>query len=364
MLDAPIQEPARIMSTPLESLIASGTRLWLDSVDPKLVAENRALGATGATSNPVIIGNLLKTGRFDEQMRELMNAGHDDAAVAWMMTDQLVGDAQQVFHGVWTETGGNDGYVSFELDPLIEDPDAEMPHAERVARYIELGEKWSSDHDNRMIKVPATPAGIDALEELCASGVTLNVTLIFSRRQYEAARDAIWRGAQRRSDLATFKSVYSVFVSRVDAYTMKEIPELSPAAQGVVGIVNAKRMWRANQDFWTENPTPLQQEIIFASTGTKNPDDVAWKYVEAFAGSDIQTNPPATNDATQNSGVNFSSRIGEMPNADVLAEIDRLVDIQDLEDTLMEEGIAKFADPHKGLLDLIAAKREAIQARA
>ena len=91
-----------------------------------------------------------------------------------------------------------------------------------------------------MIKVPATPAGLDALEELAAAGVTLNVTLIFTMRQYEAARDAIWRGAQRRKSLDRFKSVYSIFVSRVDVYTEKHVPELSPAAQGQVGIVGVE----------------------------------------------------------------------------------------------------------------------------
>ena len=78
-----------------------------------------------------------------------------------------------------------------------------------------------------MVKVPATPAGLDSLEELCATGVTLNVTLIFTEQQYVQARDAIWRGAQRRDTLDGFKSVYSIFVSRVDVYTARHIPELS-----------------------------------------------------------------------------------------------------------------------------------------
>src|SRR2546423_13129870 len=103
-----------------------------------------------------------------------------------------------------------------------------------------------------MIKVPATPGGLAALEELCAAGVTLNVTLIFSERQYKIARDAIWRGIQRRGGFDRFKSVYSIFVSRVDVYTEKKVPELSPAAQGQVGIVNAKRIWRLNSDFWKD----------------------------------------------------------------------------------------------------------------
>ena len=122
--------------------------------------------------------------------------------------------------------------MSFELDPLLEDPSCTLSVDEKAARYVELGKKWSAGHRNRMIKVPATPAGLAALEALCAAGVTLNVTLIFSMRQYEAARDAIWRGAQRRASLDHFKSVYSIFISRVDVYTEKHVPELSPAAQG------------------------------------------------------------------------------------------------------------------------------------
>jgi transaldolase len=208
-----------------------------------------------------------------------------------------------------------------------------------------------------MIKVPATAAGIDALEELAAAGVTLNVTLIFSPRQYERARDAVWRGAQRRGDLDQFKSVYSIFVSRIDVYTEAHVPQLSTQAQGQVGIVNAKRIWRLNQEFWKNHPTSLDQEIIFASTGTKKPQDAPWKYVEAFAGSDIETNPPATNEAVEQSGLTFSRRVDQLPPESVLSEIDRLVDFQRLEDVLLSEGIQKFADPQKALLALIADKR-------
>ena len=343
----------------LQSLIASGTRLWLDSIDPELVARNIALGATGATSNPIIIADLVKTGRFDAELARLVQSGLNDEEVAWQITDQLVRAAQAAFRPAWQASGGDDGYVSFELDPLLEDPALNLPHDQRVRRYIELGKQWAAGHDNRMIKTPATPAGLDALEELCAAGVTLNVTLIFSERQYEQARDAIWRGARRRKSLDKFKSVYSIFVSRLDVYTEKAVPQLSPAAQGQVGIVNAKRIWRLNRDFWSENPTPLKQEMIFASTGTKKASDPPWKYVEAFAGSDIETNPPATNDAVEASGRNITRHVDELPPAGVLAEIDKHVDMARLEAALMEEGIAKFADPQKALINLIGQKRAA-----
>ncbi len=345
------------MSSPLRSLIASGTKLWLDSIDPELVASNRALGASGATSNPIIISGLLETGRFDNDIDALLQKGLSDEDIAWQMTDKLVRQAQQVFLPVWQETHGNDGYVSFELDPLIDDAKQTMPQADRIKRYIELGKKWAAGHQNRMIKVPATPAGLGALEELVAAGVTVNVTLIFSMRQYEAARDAVWRGARRRSTLEHFKSVYSIFVSRLDVYTEKAVPNLSSAAQGMVGIVNAKKIWAANRDFWAAHKTPLQQEMIFASTGTKKPEDPPWKYVEAFAGSDIETNPPATNEAVEKSGRTITRQVDKLPPQAVLDEIEAKVDMQRLEQTLMDEGLKKFAEPQQALLKQIAGKR-------
>jgi transaldolase len=345
------------MPNSIESLLATGTKLWLDSIDPDLVRTNRAAGATGATSNPIIVADLLATGRFDADIERLVRQGLDDGQIAWQMTDKLVRDAQAEFLPAWQKTGGNDGYVSFEIDPLLEDPGWNLAHAKRVAEYVRLGREWAAGHQNRMIKVPATPAGLDALEDLVAAGVTINATLIFSSRQYQQARDAVWRGAQRRKSLDGFKSVYSIFVSRLDVYTEKAVPQLSPAAQGMVGILNAKRIWADNQKFWTQHRTPLSQEIVFASTGTKKPTDAPWKYVEAFAGSDIQTNPPATNDAVAKSGRTFTRQVDKMPPVAVVEEIDRLVDMEKLEATLMAEGIAKFANPQKALLAMVAKKR-------
>ena len=344
------------MTSPLQSLISSGTKLWLDSIDPDLVVKNRELGATGATSNPIIVADLIKTGRFDQQIQALARKGLSADQVAWEMTDELVSGAERVFLPVWEETIGNDGYVSFELDPLLEDEQLAPPHGERVRRYIELGKKWSAEHPNRMIKVPATPAGIDSLEELAAAGVPLNVTLIFSERQYLAAREQVWKGARRLASLEKFKSVYSIFVSRLDVYSEKHVPELTDAAQGMLGIVNAKRIYQLNREFWQKQNTPLDQEMIFASTGTKKPSDPPWKYVEAFAGSDIETNPPATNDLVEASGRVIKAAVDQMPAAPVLADIDARVDFAKMEEVLMEEGLSKFAQPQKALLKLVEEK--------
>jgi len=349
------------MTTPLQSLIASGTKLWLDSIDPDLVKINRQQGATGATSNPIIVSDLIKTGRFDDRIVALAKAGLDDEAIAWQVTAQLVKEAQNVFAPVWADSKGNDGYVSFELDPLLEDTACTLSLAEKSAKYIELGKNWAAGHTNRMIKVPATPGGLGALEELCAAGITLNVTLIFSHRQYVLAREAVWRGAQRRASLDKFKSVFSIFVSRIDVYTKQKVPQLSAAAQGQVGILNVKRIWQDNEKWWADKKLPLKQELIFASTGTKDPKESPDRYVAALAGSDIQTNPPATNAAVQNlTGTTYSRTVDKFPPAEVVAEIDREVDFAKLEETLMFEGLAKFADPHKALIKLISDKRKSL----
>ncbi len=136
---------------------------------------------------------------------------------------------------------------------------------------------------------------------------------------------------------------------------------MSPATQGQVGIVNAKRLWEENQKFWKDKKLSLAQEFIFASTGTKDKSDPPDKYVSAMAGSDIQTNPPATNEAIQKMpNKKFTRTIDQFPPKAVLDEIDKKVDFQKLETVLMDEGTRKFADPHKKLLALIAEKRSSL----
>ncbi len=353
------------MSNSLQSLMKSGTKLWLDSVDPDLVLKNRKLGATGATSNPVIIESLIRTGKFDATLAMLLKTGISADEATWALTDRIVSQAEEVFSSVYKDSKGNDGYVSFELDPLLEDPQglgASLPLAERVKRYTELGKKWSAGHPNRMIKVPATEAGIAALEHLAAAGVPLNVTLIFTASQYRKARESVWRGAQKLKDKSQFKSVYSIFVSRLDVYTEKNAASLSKEAQGQVGIVNAKLIWRENETYWQAHKLPLKQEMVFASTGVKDPAIKAWKYVEALAGSDIQTNPPSTNDAADLSGVTFTSQLSQMPSAEIISEIDEKVDMQKLEDFLIADGVAKFVAPQKALLALVKEKKTSLKA--
>ena len=276
------------------------------------------------------------------------------------MTDKLVRDAQQVFLPVWQETHGNDGYVSFELDPLLGGSGVEPGAFEAGERVRAVGagvvggpsqpDDQSAGHARRS----GCPRRTGRRRRDGQCHLDFHVAAVSAGARRGVAR------AQRRKHLTQFKSVYSIFVSRLDVYTEKAVPQLSPAAQGMVGILNAKRIWAENQQYWAERPTPLRQEIVFASTGTKKPSDPPWKYVEAFAGSDIQTNPPATNEAVAKSDRVFTRQVDRLPPAAVVEEIDRLVDMDKLEATLMAEGIAKFANPQKALLALVAKKRQAV----
>jgi transaldolase len=128
----------------------------------------------------------------------------------------------------------------------------------------------------------------------------------------------------------------------------------------MVGIVNAKRIWRENQEFWRAKELRLEQEIVFASTGVKKPGDAPDKYVEAFAGGDIQTNPPGTNEAVEKAPKIYTRCIDRMPSPSIVREIDKKVDMLALERVLMEEAIMKFAEPQKALLRLIAQKRKSL----
>lgn len=345
------------MSSSLKSLVASGTKLWLDSIAPAAITEALKDGATGATSNPIIVADILQNGDYQADIKALKAKGLDAEAIAWQMTDKLVNDAEGMLYDtdIFADSGGDNGFVSFELDPLLEDSRCTLSRQDKIARYTELAIKWGEDRPQRLIKVPATDEGIAALAPMVAAGINVNVTLIFSQRQLEAARQQVWQGAQQRDDLSTFKSVYSIFVSRLDVYADSHLPELSAEAKAFVGIYNAKKLWRNNTDFWQDKGTPLSQEIVFASTGTKRPDDEPWKYVAAFAGSDIQTNPPATNAKTAASGLSFNAKIEEPVPAAIAEELEAKVDWAQMERVLMAEGLDKFSAPQKKLIDWIAS---------
>src|SRR5262245_4615934 len=148
MADTNTNNSGTITTTPLQSLINSGTKLWLDSIDPEQIGRNREWGATGATSNPIIVSELVKKGLFDDSIARFFERGLDNHDTAWQLTDLLVAQTQDIFRRVWQETAGDDGYASFELDPLLEDPEFELTAEERTRRYVSLGKQWGLGQPN------------------------------------------------------------------------------------------------------------------------------------------------------------------------------------------------------------------------
>ncbi len=301
------------MASPLKSLIACGTKLWLDSIDPDLVVRNRAWGATGATSNPDHpVG--------PDQDRPLRREARTvDARAVGRRHDRLANDRRAGARGPGSLFAGlaidrrqrrlrqfrTRSAVGRSRRAVRRTPSA-------CSRYVELGKQWSAGHKNRMIKVPATPAGLEALEGLAAAGVTLNVTLIFTSRQYQAARDAVWRGRQQLRQAGTLQKRLQHFRLARRRLHRAARPRIVAGRARPGGHRRSETdLAREPASSGSDKKLPLAQEMIFASTGTKKPSDPPTKYVAAFAGSDIETNPPATNDAVEKSGLTFTRQVDQ-----------------------------------------------------
>jgi transaldolase len=342
----------------LNQLARTGTKIYLDTIAPHLVQRYLDEGAEGATSNPSIIAELVASGDYDALLVDLLRQSSEDRDVAWAFADFLAVGAEQEFMTIWENSEYNEGWVSFEVDPMIESEEYDMAIDERVEAYVDQAKRArESGSPNRMIKIPATQAGLLALTPLAASGIPLNVTLIFTPNQYEMARAAIAEGLESNSNPRDFKSVYSVFVSRIEQYAKVHLPYLSAEATSRLPIANAKQIWLMNQDFWGKHPMRLDQEIVFASIGTKNPDDRKWKYVAALAGSDIQTIPPNTLAAIEEASPSFRRKIDETENHEVIEEIERTLDLSHMHRTLLREGMEKFMEAQRNLESTIAQLR-------
>ena len=312
----------------LHLLIESGTRLWLEGVEPSMVVRHRGLGATGAVSD--LTGGPVPSVDAPERP-------DGSGRVTWAVADFLATEAERTFLPVWNRTDGDDGYVS--VSPVSAAEAAAVPSGRATRLYVELGGLWAAGHPNRLIAVPATPAGLAALEDLAARGVNLNVTWVVTPRQYELARDAVWRGAQRRPDRGrALKCVFSVPVAPVDAYVDRHVPGLSAEARGQVGLVNAKRLHRLNADAWADLGRRLRhrQEIVFTHTAATRPGDAADRYVAALAGSGIQANPAAMIEAVNQLPHDYLRQVDQLPAPAVLAEIDVKVNADAMGCALMQ----------------------------
>jgi transaldolase len=359
--------------TRLEKLAERGQSIWIDNLSRELVHTGgleRLIdedSVTGVTSNPTIFQQAISQGEdYDDQLRELLARTDDVREIFFELAEDDVRDACDVLRPVWDRTHGGDGYVSIEVDPWLA-----QDTAGTFAQAIELHE--AVDRPNAFVKIPATLAGLPAIEDCIAKGRSINITLIFSLDRYDAVVEAYLRGLERLiangGDPSKVASVASFFVSRVDTETDRRLEELgNNTLQGKLGIANARIAYRHFQEAFTSSRWEAlagagasRQKPLWASTSTKNPAYRDVMYVEELIGPDtVNTMPPETIEAFQDHGeVRGDTVLEGWPEAErLLVELrDAGIDYDDVVETLEAEGVQKFADSFDELIDGIRAKR-------
>jgi transaldolase len=354
----------------LQALHDAGVSIWLDMLSRELLDSGefesliRDYAITGATSNPTIFAKAITgSDRYDEQIRSAVAAGTSDPGeLFFALALDDVRRAADLLREAHEASGGRDGFVSFECTPdLADDTQGTIEQA------LEL---WARlDRPNVMIKVPATAAGVPAIEELTARGVNINVTLLFSVQRYEQVIDAYLAGLQRREGLGGaldhIASVASFFVSRVDTKVDAVLPEDSEL-RGRVAIANAHRAYgrfreRFSDQRWTEldHAGARPQRPLWASTGTKDPSFSDVLYVEELiAPETINTMPMATLRAFADHGnVERALSVDTSAAEETLERAAQAgVDLDAITAELEREGVAAFCDAYTELLDCIKSK--------
>jgi transaldolase len=360
----------------LERLHEAGVSIWLDSLSRELLETGeferlvRDFAVSGATSNPTIFAKAITgSDRYDNQLRALVRAGASDPQeIFFDLGLDDVGHAADLLRPVYEQGGGADGFVSFECTPdLADDTEA------TIAQALEL---WARlDRPNVMIKVPATAAGVPAIEELTAKGVNVNVTLLFSVDRYEQVIEAYLRGLERRAKvgepLDRLSSVASFFVSRVDAKADAQLAVGSPL-RGEIAIANAHRAYgRYLEYFGGERWRALEalgarpQRPLWASTGTKDPSYSDVLYVERLiAPGVVNTMPEKTLEAFGDHGDVGRALEHDLTDATrVLAQAHESgLDLGQITAQLERDGVEAFCDSYRQLLDCIASKLSGLAA--
>ncbi|MBU6484226.1 MAG: transaldolase [Betaproteobacteria bacterium] len=343
-----------------------GQSLWLDNITREILTNGTLaryiaeLSVTGLTSNPTIFEHAIANGHFyDEAIGTLARQGKSGEDLFFTLALQDLTQAADLFRPVFEATGGVDGWVSLEVSPLLADDTARTIRA--AAR-----QHAAAARPNLYITIPGTPAGLPAIEESIFAGVPINVTLLFSREHYLAAAGAYLRGIERRIAAGLdprVGSVASLFVSRWDVAVKDVAP---PQHRNRLGIAVAMRTYKAYRDLlasarWQElaNAGARPQRLLWASTGTKDPDAVDTLYVEALAAPDtIDTMPEKTLHAYADHGNAGAALPVDGGDAEtVLEEFGRVgIDDQALAARLQREGADAFSKSWTALLSRIREK--------
>jgi transaldolase len=358
------------MNERLRKLQETGQSVWVDSLSRDDI-QNGDLqrmmddGVLGVTSNPTIFQQAIAQSElYDEELQELAKETDDPKEIFRRIAVRDIRDACDIFMPVYERTERKDGYVSLEVAPeLAHDTEGTVTRAKLLSEMI--------DRPNLLVKIPATREGMPAIEETIASGVSVNITLIFSLERYRDVARAYIRGLQRLveggGDPSKVASVASFFVSRVDTETDRRLEEVGREdLKGRLAIDNAKIVYQEFKKIFSapkweslESSGATKQRPLWASTSTKNPEYKGTIYVDNLIGPDtVNTMPLSTLEATMNhaevrltleEGVDEARRLFEE-----LREAG--VDYDDVTGVLEKEGVQKFTDRYNELMEEIEQK--------
>jgi transaldolase len=363
--------------TPLKQLAEHGQSVWIDYLSRTFVNEDELArlveeGVVGVTSNPTIFQGAIAEGdAYDEQIKELSATESEPKEIFLGLARDDIRAACDELRHVSDEGNGKDGWVSLEVDPnLAHDTQATIDEAARLHALI--------DRPNVLIKIPATREGLPAIEQTIATGIPVNVTLIFSLQRHREVAEAYIRGLERLikngGDPSSVASVASFFVSRVDTEADRRLDEIGGPEElrGTLAIANAKLAYAAYLEIFSgeawdrlaaAGATP--QRCLWASTSTKNPAYRDTLYVEELVGPDtVNTMPRETIEAVQDHGRVERTLDRDVEGArrtlEALAEAG--IDYDDVVETLEREGVEKFAKSFRELFADLEAKRDQLVA--
>ncbi|HMS09541.1 MAG TPA: transaldolase [Pyrinomonadaceae bacterium] len=357
-------------ANPLVRLAEFGQSPWFDFISRDIIESGELArlvvtdGLKGVTSNPAIFEKAVSSGTaYDAFIRENAASSEDAVDLYEKLAVRDVQDAADVLRGVYDATDGADGFVSLEVSPhLAFDTEKTIAEARRLWQMV--------DRPNLMVKVPATPEGIPAIEQLIADGININVTLLFSQAAYRDVANAYVAGLKRRNDagegLGRVASVASFFVSRIDSLVDKQIEEKLASAEGDekerleslrgnVAVANAKLAYQAYLEIFSgaewealaaKGARP--QRVLWASTGTKNKDYSDVLYIDELIGPDtVNTIPPATWDAFRDHGTVAQTLTEGVDEArQTLADLAAAgISLDAATDQLLAEAVKLFVDP-------------------
>ena len=359
------------MINPLVELHAYGQSFWYDNIR-RLFLEDGTLqklidedGLRGMTSNPSIFEKAIAGSHdYSAQLTELAQTYADTVSIYEQLALADIQSACDLFADLYRTSDGEDGYVSLEVSPtLAHDTEGTIIEAKRLFSAVNRG--------NLMIKVPATPAGIPAIQHLLSKGININITLMFNMAHYDDVAEAHLIGLtqllEKGGDPAKVASVASFFVSRVDSAVDKKLGELDdPSANelmGKVAIANSKLVYRRFKELFhgepfarLRNAGTRPQRLLWASTSTKNPNYPDTLYIDSLIGPEtVNTMPPKTMDAFRDHGRVANSLEAEVADAQLV--LDNLaalgIDLDEITEQLQVEGVEKFAKAFQSLLETV-----------